>query len=319
MTGRNSLGLANNGAVMQPALPKPIFARHETFHPRNGWLKKGVDKLVENPQVFLTEDCPTDLGVGKNMAKAIRYWCWAFKLTFDDWKGTKGVAPSLQPLAELLMGDGGFDPYLEDPASLWLLHWNLLKQPCYATTWDYAFNHFRDQEFTSDSILTSLKAFIAGRFGDVVVSDSSLKNDIACLLRMYCPHSSSDLLSEETLDCPFSALGLITTVGRTKEFNFARRRKRSLPDELIVFASLEFASTIADGQISLNISRLLYEPGGPGLVFRLNEPEICQAIETISERHTEVRLSDSAGRLQMFWNGSPSSLANTILTRYYGR
>jgi hypothetical protein len=27
---------------------QPIFARHETFHPRFGWLKKGFDKAIEN-------------------------------------------------------------------------------------------------------------------------------------------------------------------------------------------------------------------------------------------------------------------------------
>ena len=45
----------------------PIFARHETFHPRFGWLKKGFDAAVEEPEVFLREDAPVQLGVGKNI------------------------------------------------------------------------------------------------------------------------------------------------------------------------------------------------------------------------------------------------------------
>ena len=58
----------------------PVFARHETFHPRFGWLKKGFDKAIENPDVFLSEAAPSILGVGKNMVKAIKYWCIAFKV-----------------------------------------------------------------------------------------------------------------------------------------------------------------------------------------------------------------------------------------------
>ncbi len=50
----------------------PICARHETFHPRYLWLKKGFDKASENSDVFNQEDATIILGVGKNMVKAIR-------------------------------------------------------------------------------------------------------------------------------------------------------------------------------------------------------------------------------------------------------
>src|SRR2546423_1123874 len=56
------------------------FARHETFYPRSGWLKKGFDAASVDPMVFLRDDAPLRLGVGKNMARSIRYWCHAFKL-----------------------------------------------------------------------------------------------------------------------------------------------------------------------------------------------------------------------------------------------
>ena len=52
---------------------QPIFARHETFHPRFGWLKKGFDKAIENSAIFSEESASTALGVGKNMVNAIRY------------------------------------------------------------------------------------------------------------------------------------------------------------------------------------------------------------------------------------------------------
>jgi hypothetical protein len=61
-----------------------VFARHETFHPRFGWLKKGFDRASEDSEVFLREDAPVQLGVGKNMVRSIRYWCVAFKLLADD-------------------------------------------------------------------------------------------------------------------------------------------------------------------------------------------------------------------------------------------
>ena len=50
-----------------------VFARHETFHPRFGWLKKGFDKADRDSGIFLREDAPVLLGVGKNMVRSIRY------------------------------------------------------------------------------------------------------------------------------------------------------------------------------------------------------------------------------------------------------
>jgi hypothetical protein len=46
----------------------PAFARHETFHPRFGWLKKGFDAAVRDQHIFTREEAPVILGVGKNMA-----------------------------------------------------------------------------------------------------------------------------------------------------------------------------------------------------------------------------------------------------------
>jgi hypothetical protein len=39
-----------------------------------------------------------------------------------------------------LLSDDGWDPFLEDPASLWLLHWQLFTAPISATTWSLAIN-----------------------------------------------------------------------------------------------------------------------------------------------------------------------------------
>jgi hypothetical protein len=48
-----------------------VFARHETFHPRFGWLKKGFDQASQDSGIFLREDAPVLLGWGK-------IWCDRF-------------------------------------------------------------------------------------------------------------------------------------------------------------------------------------------------------------------------------------------------
>ena len=187
----------------------PIFARHETFHPRFGWLKKGFDLAEKDSGVFVQPDAPVRLGVGKNMVRSIRYWCRTFKVLQED-------CPS--KFGRQLFSDQGWDTFLEDPASLWLLHWNLLKPTCEAAAWYFTFYIFRKVEFTSDELLTELSEW-QNTLGKKVV-ESSLKKDISCILRMYGMEEGKKNFQEDSIDCPFQQLGIIQNAGSSKRYGF---------------------------------------------------------------------------------------------------
>ena len=53
------------------------FGGHETFPVREGWLHKGLKLVVEDPEKLIDEHVADWLGVGRNMAKSIRYWLQA--------------------------------------------------------------------------------------------------------------------------------------------------------------------------------------------------------------------------------------------------
>jgi len=50
------------------------FGRHETFSLRYSWLTKGFQAFTKNPAIFSSDEATIDLGVGKNMVNAIKYW-----------------------------------------------------------------------------------------------------------------------------------------------------------------------------------------------------------------------------------------------------
>jgi len=284
---------------------KPIFARHQTFHPRFGWIKKGFDAAKKDGGVFLREDAPVKLGVGKNMVRAIRYWCRAFKVIDKD-------NPS--DFGRRLLDDDGWDPFLEDPASLWLLHWNLLKPTCEAAAWYCAFNIFRAVEFSSDDLLKALSDYSRNLASKVV--DSSLKKDLTCILRMYGSADLKKNVLEDFLDCPFSQLGIIQTAGDGKHYSFRVGNKTNLPAEVIVAACLEFAVERGE-QKTISISSLSYDRGSPGLVFKLSESSICEAIEKVTSNNDSIFLSDTAGLIQFSFIQQPLDLAYSILDGYY--
>jgi hypothetical protein len=284
-----------------------VFARHETFHPRFGWLKKGFDRAIQDPKVFLHEDAPIRLGVGKNMVRSIRYWEQAFKLLQDD-----------QPtdFGKRLLGDAGWDPFLEDSASLWLLHWQLLKLPCYATTWYFTFNLFRPVEFNEQDLLIALENYYQKQQG-LRIASSSFQKDVRCLLKMYVEQQSKSAFTEDSIDCPFTELGLLHTAGDARIYTFRVGPKRNLPPSVVVSACLEFAAQDRQGQGTIAVSRLLYEAGSPGLAFKLSESALCDAIERIAQQHEQISLSDTAGLIQFSFTEDPLILAEQILQDYY--
>ena len=102
--------------TMQLNPHKVGFGRHETFSLRYSWLSKGFQALLEDPGVFASEDATVTLGVGRNMVHAIRFWLLAAQLMEP---AGKGFQPT--PVGEMIFDAKGFDPYLEDEATLWLI------------------------------------------------------------------------------------------------------------------------------------------------------------------------------------------------------
>lgn len=287
---------------------RQFFARHETFHPRFGWLKKGFDRASADSGIFLADAAPVRLGVGKNMVRSLRYWCQAFKLLEEDRPTTFG---------KQLLGKTGWDPYLEDPASLWLLHWKLLEPDpaCYATTWSFIFNEFRSVEFSTDELFQQLS-----RYRDRVaprMAESSLKKDISCLLRMYTQQQSrSKTIGEDSLDCPFADLGLMYTTNHSQTYAFRMGYKPTLPAAIVLYACLQYANRVLEGQQRVPLGKLLYDDDSPGVIFRLTESALDAAIEEYADGKS-LGISDAAGKREFFFRDEPESLANDILNEYY--
>src|ERR1019366_529784 len=131
------------------------FSGHETFVFRHAWLKKAGDAVAQDPTVFSQESAIVTLGVGKNMVRSIRHWALATGVLAEEPK-TRGMQLCTTPLADFLFGSAGHDPYLEDPNTLWLLHWNLPSNRQLCTTWSWAFYVLSANEFTREGVMQSL-------------------------------------------------------------------------------------------------------------------------------------------------------------------
>ena len=104
------------------------FSGHQTFAFRYGWLEKGVSGVQKHSDIFTRDDALVLLGVGKNMVASIRHWCQVTQLieTDPNIKGNTGRQFRVTDIGQRLLLDSGWDPFLEDDASLWLIHWLLV-------------------------------------------------------------------------------------------------------------------------------------------------------------------------------------------------
>lgn len=297
----------------------PMFANHQTFHPRFGWIKKGYDAAARDPNIFNEKSSPVDLGVGKNMVEAIRFWAFATKVVartpHPDRPRTSVYTPTHLGRA-LLDSELGFDPYMEDPATLWILHWHAISARSVLPVWRLMFNEFAALEFTEEEFLQFCTEEIAATTWNPPMK-SSVQKDVDCLLRMYSRRDVQGRQGlDDLLDSPFRELGLIRPTpgaGRRNTYRVVRGTKPSLPAAAIAYACLDYLSRSADGSATVTLTRLATDPGSPGRIMKLTEQDIGDAIEQAARLAGHLRLTRPAGSTQLAVSAPPGQVAYEVL------
>lgn len=277
------------------------FSGHETFPFRYGWLKKGVDAVAKDLTFFSHERAMIDLGVGKNMVSSIRHWCLAARLIEQERGSTNRSQFIPTEIGKAVFSDGGFDPYLEDPGTLWLIHWLIASNLETATTWFWMFSNWNGIEFTKEQISYEIQSWLE-KHGHKSLSDNTLKRDIDCFARTYI-HSrqTKSGIIEDTLDCPLVDLRLIAELADGKTYQFQRGPQVSLPDKILAFALAEFWRASASHAKSIAFEKIAYAPGSPGRIFKLDEDTLASRLENIG-RVTDGRITydETAGLKQVY-------------------
>ncbi|HEX8198563.1 MAG TPA: DUF4007 family protein [Pyrinomonadaceae bacterium] len=278
------------------------FSGHETFPFRYGWLKKGVDAVAQNTEFFSSERAMIDLGVGKNMVTSIKHWCTASGLIKPKrLPNNSRLHYSPTPFGKALIGDGGFDPFLEDTASLWLLHWQLAFNRDQCTTWHWLFNSLRSVEFTKEIIFSGIQDWLE-QIGKKATAEKLLKRDIDVCLRTYV-HSkqSKGAITEETFDCPLTELGLIIEIEDGKTYQFQRGEQETLPNEIFLFALSEYWRKYNSAANSLSLGKIINDEGSPGRIFKIDENSAVRRLEQIEEfSDGAFAYAESAGLKEIF-------------------
>ena len=273
------------------------FGRHESFSLRYGWVPKGLQALFSNNRIFGDEDATVELGVGKNMVKAIKYWLIATQLV-EQGEGRE-LKPT--PIGKALFDKDGWDPYIEDDATIWLMHWLLATNPDYATVFYWFFNVFHRAKFSANDASNSLIEFVETTF-DRSFSPKTIHNDLLILFRMYSPTPEKKQNKGMEFESPFSNLGLIDYHQDVKIYQSKFSNRESVPTGVFGYALANLFNSLQSREIPLE--KLVYSQDSQptiGTIFRLSENGLIQLVERAMDYIPDVFCySESAGLRQVY-------------------
>jgi len=290
--------------------------RHETFTPRYGWLKKGYEAASKDGKVFNAVDSIERLGVGKNMVQSIRAWCLAFHILERAEDKTGKDRGGLRPtkLGKWLLADEGWDPYLEDLASLWLLHYQLFLPPFEAVSWPLVFNHCTLPTFDLKHLSLNLTSAAQQYSKLSSLSQGSLDKDASCLIRMY---SDSKTEGKSDIYCPFTQLDIVKIAEEQSIFRFNISEKQTLPALVFTACCFAYAAITQPNQRTLSMHKAVYELNSPGIAFKLSETTAGRLLDNAAGRLKGVYFVESLGNRQLQFEEGPDNLFWKSLNLYY--
>lgn len=291
---------------------KLTFSGHDTFHCRHLWLKKGYD-FIKKGRKFTDEDAVVELGVGKNMVSSINFWMRAFGIIDKD-----GL---LTDFADYILDDNGKDPYIEDEATLWLLHYQLIKQNI-ASTYSLIFNEFRREkiEFTRDNFI----AFVVRKAEELNASQinkNTISTDFEVLTKMYIRTDAQSKDREDTFSGLLTELNIIQEEKRKVDdktvtfYSISTQDKSEIPEEVLLYTILD--NDNFDKSISLYT--IEHEFNQAGSVFAMGRTGLINKIESISSNKKfnkyGITFNDHAGIKELQFKKKPNKFE--ILKEYY--
>ncbi len=287
-------------------LTKFTFSGHDSFQCRQLWLKKGYDFVLDG-RSFNDEDAVVQLGVGKNMVSSIRFWLKAFNI-IDN----KDIPTEFGK--RLFDDENGYDPFLEDEASLWLLHYQLVKNG-FASIYSIIFNEFRKEKlfFNKENFVNYLKRIVESN-PDLNFNENTVAKDFIVFANLYKNDPESKDV-EDSFSGILSEIELLKTTGKGKDEQFfiENSERDNLPESIVLYAILDNPNY--GNSISLN--SLEFDWNSPGSIFALNRSGLMNKISDIVDNFKDITFTDQAGIKELQVKNKAD--AYTILDKYYGK
>jgi len=231
------------------------------------------------------------LGLGKNMIKSLRYWLNSLNIMNNG---------KMTIFGQILYEK---DLYLENSNSIWILHWNLVKNMQNSTLYYLLFNKFYFNSFTKNELVFGIQKWL--EYNNIKrFTEKTLISDCEVLIRLYT--SEMGLLRE---------LNLFNNSNRIYNLNITNRSEIS--DELFLFIILDYIDIFYEKNIStLSISDLQQGKISIQKSLLMSENSFYNKIHILSKlTNGDIKYQESLGIRELYIKNLPNKF--DILKKIY--
>ena len=295
------------------------FSGHESFPCRYAWLPKAFQAVEDDPKIFADEEkAIVKLGVGKNMVRAIRFWVQVAGVA----ESSKGEFASTN-FGKAIFSQNGFDPFLEDIRTLWLIHWNFsthVDDPLFA--WDFLLNNWQHPDISRSEVLRAFQK--EAERHERILSPVTLEQHFDIFLHTYIPtRSPKGEILEDNLDSPLVELDLIQAVGERKLesgkreaiYAFRREEKPEIRAELFHYCLNDFWNKRQPHEKTISFRDVAVSHGSPGQIFKLPEWNLRERLELIEQESKGAFVYQESAAMQRITRSGLSQ--EELLARIY--
>lgn len=252
------------------------YGKHQSFYLKENWITKGFKAINSHPCLLLNADGYLNLGIGKNMHQALKFWVEATYLAIkkDQTYNLTNIGQSIN--------DNDFG-CISNTSKI-LLHYFLVNKDFVikddnADTFIWFFNDFNERVFTKEYLSSFLIKFNQG-----VTSPNTLKRDIDCLLATYV---AKERVSPEDRNISlFSSLGLIQK--KDKDVYI----KTPIKKNDISLSAFYYIFLLQKEQgFIMTLEAEIEKQGGLGKSFNLGRMDLIEIIELMKQNGLEIELT----------------------------
>lgn len=288
-----------------------VVNKHGSFYMRSGWGTKIIQAVEEDDMIFTPsneQQAIDNIGLGRIMIKALRYWSAAMQLTREE-KTQTGIRLVPENIYDNIKN---YDLYFQRQGSLLLMHRNLALNEESATAWYWVFNEWTSNTFGKESFVEGFHAYLS--VNGMSIKKDAVEKEFNCLKNTYIGDSKFDknsIMDEDTY--PFLAPLKIL---RMKDKNTIEKRQltgKEIPLEILIYAiAMDNIEDSRNGN-QVNIDKLMEEKKQIGKYFSMKYSKLLELLME-AENKKYINLNNNFGNRFIEFNGYDY---DSLIKKYY--
>lgn len=288
-----------------------VVNKHGSFYMRSGWGTKIIRAVEEDDMIFTPsseQEAIDNIGLGRIMIKALRYWSEAMQLTYEE-KTQNGIR--LVP-EEIYNNIKKYDLYFQRQGSLIMMHRNLALNKENATAWYWVFNEFPSNIFTKEKFVEGFHTYLA--VNGMNVKKDAVEKEFNCLKNTYVGDRKFDknnIMDEDTH--PFLAPLQIFQMKDKSTYEKRHLTKKDIPLEILIYAIAADNKEDSKNGNQVNIDKLMEEKNQVGKYFNLKYSRLLDMLMA-AENKGYINLNNNFGNRFIEFNGYDYE---NLIKKYY--